>query len=117
MSGSPLRRRVGKTALTNVDVAAVAAELDAVLAGGRFEKAYQPGKEEVLLRFRARGAGRVDVLVALGRFVTSVQRAPENPARPSMVAQILRTTFGNGRVLRVRQVGFDRLLRFDVERA
>lgn len=106
-----------KQALTNVDVAAVAAELDRLLAGGRFDKAYQPAKDEVLLRFRARGAGRVDVLFALGRFVTAVRRPPENPSKPSMVAQILRTAFANGRVQAVRQVGFDRVLRIDVERA
>ncbi len=105
-----------KEALTNVDVAAVAAELSAWLVGGRFDKAYQPAKDQVLLRFRRRGAGRADVLVKLGSFITVTKRPPENPQKPSMVAQILRGTFGNGRVVGVSQIGFDRVLRFDVEK-
>ena len=105
-----------KQGLTNVDIAALAAELSGALVGGRFEKAYQPAKEQILLRFRRKGTGRMDVLFALGKFVTITRNPPDNPAQPSMVAKILRNTFENSRVLAVQQVGFDRLLRIDLEK-
>ncbi|MEA3144588.1 MAG: hypothetical protein QOG31_1912 [Thermoplasmata archaeon] len=105
-----------KQGMTNVDVAALAAELGPLLVGGRFEKAYQPAKEQVLLRLRRKGAGRIDLLFELGKFVTVTRRPPENPDKPSMVAQVLRTQLENSRITGLAQVGFDRLLRMDLER-
>ncbi len=105
-----------KQGMTNVDVAALATELRPLLVGARFDKAYQPGKDQVLLRVRRKGAGKLDLLFHLGRFLTVTRRPPANPDRPSMVAQILRTQFENGRVVAFGQVGFDRILRMDVER-
>lgn len=102
--------------MTNVDVAALAAELSRLLDGARVDKAYQPAKDRVLIRFRQRGLGRLDLLFELGRFVTVTKRAIDNPDRPSMVAKILRQKYGNARVVGVSQVGFDRLMRIDLER-
>ena len=99
-----------------MDIAALAAELSGALVGGRFEKAYQPAKDQILLRFRRKGLGRMDVLFALGKFVTITRNPPDNPAQPSMVAKILRNTFENARVMQVHQIGFDRLLRIDLEK-
>ncbi len=104
-----------KAGMSNVDVAALAAELSPILVGGRFDRAWQPGKDTILLRVRRKGAGKVDVLFELGRFLTVTRRPPQNPEKPSMVAQILRT-LENCRVTAVRQIGFDRLLRIDLER-
>ncbi len=105
-----------KQGMTNVDVAALAAELAPLLVGARLDKAYQPGKEAVLLRVRRKGTGKVDVYFELGRFITATKRPPANPDKPSMVAQILRTTLENARVRAFHQVGFDRLIRMDLER-
>ncbi|MDX1611874.1 MAG: hypothetical protein R3185_05855 [Candidatus Thermoplasmatota archaeon] len=41
-----------------------------LLVDGNFDKAYQPDRSEVLLRFRVSGVGRVDVAVGLGSYVT-----------------------------------------------
>jgi predicted ribosome quality control (RQC) complex YloA/Tae2 family protein len=108
--------RVVKQGLTNVDVAALAMELQDLLVGGRIEKAYQPAKDQVLLRLRKKGLGRMDLLFHLGKFLTITRKPPENPDKPSMVAQILRKDYGNARIIGVRQVGFDRILRFDLEK-
>src|SRR5689334_550435 len=105
-----------KQGMTNVDVAAVAAELAPLLVGARLDKAYQPAKDQVLLRLRRKGTGKQDLVMQLGRFVTVTRRPAQNPDKPSMVAQILRTTFENARLIGVSQVGFDRLLRLDFER-
>lgn len=105
-----------KQGMTNVDIAALAAELAPLLQGARLDKAYQPAKEQVLLRLRRKGTGKLDLLIELGRFATVTRRPSQNPDKPSMVAQILRSTFENSRLSRVAQVGFDRLLRLDLER-
>ncbi|MHB1261681.1 MAG: ribosome rescue protein RqcH [Thermoplasmatota archaeon] len=102
--------------MTNVDVAAIAAELAPILVGARLDKAYQPAKDQVLLRLRRKASGKQDLLIELGRFATLTRRPPQNPDKPSMVAQILRTTFENSRLIGVAQIGFDRLLRLDFER-
>lgn len=105
-----------KQGMTNVDVAAVAAELRPLLVGARVDRVYQPAKDQVLLRLRRKGAGRLDLLFQLGRFVTITRRPPANPDKPSMLAQTLRTALENARIKGVRQLGFDRLLQLDVER-
>jgi predicted ribosome quality control (RQC) complex YloA/Tae2 family protein len=105
-----------KQGMTNVDVAALAAELAPLMQGARLDKAYQPAKEQVLLRMRRKGAGKLDLLMELGRFATVTRRPPQNPDKPSMVAQILRGALENARLTGVSQVGFDRLLRLDLER-
>ncbi len=105
-----------KKALTNLDVAALAAELRSVLVGARFEKAYQPAKDRILLRARRKGLGRMDLLMELGSFLTITKNPPQNPDQPSMVAKILRQRYDNARIVGVSQVGFDRILRIDAEK-
>ncbi|MHB8632417.1 MAG: ribosome rescue protein RqcH [Thermoplasmatota archaeon] len=105
-----------KEAMTNVDVAALAAELRPQVEGSRIDRVYQPSKERILLKLRKTGAGRTDLLCHLGRFLTATRRAPANPERPSMLAQVLRTALENGRVTAFGQVGFDRILKLTVER-
>ncbi len=102
--------------MTNVDVAALAAELAPRVVGARLDRAYQPAKEQILLRLRRKGTGRVDLLFELGKFLTATTRPPDNPDKPSMVAQILRTELENSRVIGFAQIGFDRLVRMDLER-
>jgi predicted ribosome quality control (RQC) complex YloA/Tae2 family protein len=58
----------------------------------------------------------MDLLFEVGRFLTITRRPPDNPDKPSMVAQILRRDYGNCRITKVEQIGFDRLLKIDVER-
>ncbi|HLF15924.1 MAG TPA: NFACT family protein, partial [Candidatus Thermoplasmatota archaeon] len=102
--------------MTSVDVAALAAELAPLVVGARVERAYQPAKERILLRLRRKGAGKLEMLVEVGRFLTLTRRPPANPDKPSMVAQILRQQLENARVIGFSQVGFDRILRIDMER-
>ncbi len=105
-----------KDGLTNVDVAALARELDATLSGARFDKAFQPEKDAILLRLRRKGLGRVDLFFRLGKYLTVMRRPPSNPDQPSMVAKILRQKLDNARLVRVQQVGFDRVIRMDFQK-
>ncbi len=105
-----------KQGVSNVDVAALAAELSPLLVGSRVDRVYQPTKEAILLRLRRKGTGKLDLLAEPGRFITITRRPPENPDKPSMLAQTLRVQLENSRVTGVRQLAFDRLLRLDFER-
>ena len=48
-------------AMSNVDIYAISSELTTYLKDARFQKAYQPSKDTVLIRFHVPGSGRVDV--------------------------------------------------------
>lgn len=105
-----------KQGMTNVDVAALAAELSPLLVGARIDRVYQPAKEQIMIRLRRKGTGRIDLLFELGKFLTATRRPPENPDKPSMLAQVLRMQLENSRVTAFHQLGFDRLIRMDLER-
>ncbi|HET6399199.1 MAG TPA: ribosome rescue protein RqcH [Candidatus Thermoplasmatota archaeon] len=105
-----------KQGMTNVDVAALVAELRPTIVGARIDKVYQPGRDQVLLRMRRKGHGKADLLFELGRYLLVTKRAPANPDKPSMLAQVLRSALENARITAFHQVGFDRLVRMDVER-
>ncbi len=99
-----------------MDAAALAAELAPLLVGARVDRVYQPAKEQILIRLRRKGTAKLDLLVQPGRFLTLTKRPPNNPDKPSMLAQVLRSHLENSRVSGFRQIGFDRLLRLDMER-
>jgi predicted ribosome quality control (RQC) complex YloA/Tae2 family protein len=116
-AGFPGRDDVAaKTAMTSVDVASLAAELAPTVVGARVERVFQPARDRILLRLRRKGTGRIDLLFELGRFITATRNAPANPDKPSMLAQTLRIALENSRVTGFNQMGFDRLVRMDVER-
>ena len=53
-------------AMSNVDVYAICSELKKSLKDARFQKAYQPTKDTVLIRFHVPGEGRSDVVFQAG---------------------------------------------------
>lgn len=103
---------VVKERLTSFDVAAVAAELDEVLDGARFQKTYQVDEEE----FRARlyAGERLDLVVSPYRVHLTRYPKPA-PQRASNLAMAIRKRIRRGFVEEVEQHGFDRVLTFEVE--
>lgn len=86
------------------------------LVGGFVDKAYQPTRQEVLLRFRAPEVGRRDLFYERGKFLCFTEQRPENPPKPPGFAMALRKHLGGGRVFKVEQVGFDRVVVVWVQR-
>ncbi len=106
--------------MSSFDVFAAVQELSDQLVGARIDKAYQPTREEVLLRVRVdtEKAGdegpKRDLVIGPGRYVYITRVPRDNPQSPSQFAMMLRKNVGNGRILAVRQHGFDRVIEIDI---
>ncbi len=103
-----------KRELSGFDVLCLEQEFKRLLVDGNFDKAYQPSREEVLLRFRSPVEGRFDVAIGLGRYITRTTRSRENPTHPPEFSKQLRNHLAGGKVLDVRQHAFDRILVFEI---
>ncbi|MBQ3177716.1 MAG: NFACT family protein [Clostridia bacterium] len=88
-------------------------EMNDRLAGGKVDKIYQPGKEEIVLVLRAAG-GEHRLLIsagAAGPRMHLTAAKPENPATPPMFCMMLRKHFTGARLAEVTQLGFERAAR------
>jgi predicted ribosome quality control (RQC) complex YloA/Tae2 family protein len=103
-------------AMSNVDIYAIRHELNELLKEARVQKAYQPMKDTVIIRFHVPGKGRVDVVFQAGLRVHTTQYPPENPKLPPSFPMLLRKHLKNGTVREVRQHHFDRILEIDIQK-
>ena len=103
-------------AMSNVDVYAICKELGEMLKDARVQKAYQPTKDTVLIRFHVPGKGRVDVVFQAGLRVHSTQYPPQNPKIPPNFPMLLRKYIKGGSVTGVSQHNFDRIMRIDIQK-
>lgn len=88
-------------------------EMNERLAGGKVDKIYQPGKEEIILVLRAAGGEHRLLLSAgaAGPRMHLTQMKPENPTTPPMFCMMLRKHFVGARLAEVTQLGFERAAR------
>ena len=103
-------------AMSNVDVYAICKELGEKLKDARVQKAYQPTKDTVLIRFHVPSKGRVDVVFQAGLRVHSTQYPPQNPKVPPNFPMLLRKYIKGGSVTGVSQHNFDRIMRIDIQK-
>jgi predicted ribosome quality control (RQC) complex YloA/Tae2 family protein len=103
-------------AMSNVDVYAICKELGEMLKDARVQKAYQPTKNTVLIRFHVPSKGRVDVVFQAGLRVHSTQYPPQNPKIPPNFPMLLRKYIKGGSVTGVSQHNFDRIMRIDIQK-
>ncbi len=103
-------------AMSNVDVYAICKELGEILNDARVQKAYQPTKDTVLIRFHVPGKGRVDVVFQAGLRVHTTQYPPQNPKVPPNFPMLLRKYIKGGSVTGVSQHNFDRIMRIDIQK-
>ncbi|MBR0107361.1 MAG: NFACT family protein [Lachnospiraceae bacterium] len=104
-------------AFDGITVAALAAELHTLLAGGRISRISQPEKDELLILVRSdSGNHRVRLSANAGLpLVCITQSNAAAPMTAPAFCMLLRKYLSNGRVLAVRQTGLDRILNFDIE--
>ncbi|MGB4612518.1 MAG: NFACT family protein, partial [Methanothermobacter thermautotrophicus] len=76
--------------MSNVDVFAVTRELNDILSGARVDKAYQPLRDTVIIRFHVPGEGRMDVVMQAGVRIHRTDYPPENPKIPPSFPMLLR---------------------------
>jgi predicted ribosome quality control (RQC) complex YloA/Tae2 family protein len=105
-----------KKAMSNVDVAAVVEELKEKLVGGFVGKSYQLAPDRVVISFQSPGQGKLDLLLEAGRRVHLTEKPREAPKMPPQFPTMLRSRLSGGRVVEVRQHGFDRVAEIVIER-
>lgn len=89
------------------------------LIGGRVEKIHQPSREELLFGIRTRdGAYKLIFNTGAGTARVHVTREEiENPKVPPMFCMFMRKHLMSGKLIDIRQDGFERILYFDFDSA
>ena len=93
-------------------------ELDGIVTGGKLDKIYQPGRDEVLFAVRTPAHGNVRLLLSANPNhprpqLTQLSR--ENPDKPPMFCMLLRKHLSGARLLSVEQPGLERVVIFTLE--
>lgn len=105
-----------KEGMSSFDIAAMVKELQCLI-GGRIDKAYQPARERLLLRTRVPEEGRKDLVIVVGKWLYLATMPQEIPKTPSSFAMLLRKHLSNGKITKIEQHGFDRIVVFHVQKA
>ena len=93
-------------------------ELDQTVTGGKIDKIYQPGRDEVILALRALAQGNVRLLLSANPShprpqLTQLTR--ENPDTPPMFCMLLRKHLSGARILSVAQPPLERVVTLTLE--
>ena len=103
--------------LDAICLTALLTELREQLLGGKIDKIYQPGRDEVVMAVRA-PAGNVKLLFSANPGHPRVQltQVPrENPDKPPMFCMLLRKHLTGARILEITQPPMERLAGFRLE--
>ena len=93
-------------------------ELDQAITGGKIDKIYQPGRDEILLALRTPAQGNVRLLLSANPSHPRpqlTQIARENPDKPPMFCMLLRKHLSGARILAVEQPPLERVVTFTLE--
>ena len=93
-------------------------ELDQTITGGKIDKIYQPGRDEVILALRTPAQGNVRLLLSANPShprpqLTQLTR--ENPDTPPMFCMLLRKHLSGARILSVAQPPLERVVTLTLE--
>ena len=90
---------------------------DDSLIGARVDKIHQPSREEVVMTLRTRGRNARLLLSANASSarIHLTEIALENPKQPPMFCMLLRKHLSGGRLINIRQDGFERIAALDFE--
>lgn len=103
--------------LDAICLAAVVEELKKTLLGGKIDKIYQPGRDEIVMAIR--GAGQnVKLLLSANPShprLHLTEAVRENPAEPPMFCMLLRKHLTGARILEMTQPPLERLVEFRLE--
>jgi len=102
--------------MSNVDIYAICHEMREILKGARVDKAFQPAKDTVLIRFHVARKGRVDVVFQSGVRTHLTQYPLPNPKIPPNFPMLLRKYIKGATVEDIKQHNFDRIIEIDVKK-
>ena len=92
-------------------------ELNSTVIGGRIDKVHQPEKDELMFGIRTFEGGFKLVLSASANNarVHFSDVSKENPKTPPMFCMLLRKHLASGKIVKVSQPDFERIIEIDVE--
>ena len=108
-------------AFDGLTIASLKHEFCARLLGGRIYKVYQPEADELLLIIKNRlGDENITERLVLSAsaglpLAYLFEESRENPTNAPGFCMLLRKHIGNGRIVRIDQPGFERILEFEIE--
>ena len=105
-----------KEEMSSVDVYAVTRELQFLL-DSKLEKAYQHTADEIRLKLQEFKTGKYDLVIEAGKRLHLTTHPRESPKLPPAFPMILRKYISGGRITRIQQYGFDRIVEIDFLRA
>jgi len=105
-----------KKAMSNVDVAAIVAELQEMLVGGHVGKAYQITADTIWLQVQSPTEGRLDLLMEAGRRIHLTKKERKASKTPPQFPTMLRNRLSGGRIADIQQFDLDRVAEITVER-
>lgn len=106
-----------KKAMSNVDVAAMSAELSDRILGGFMGKAYQQSSDKIWLSVASPAEGRLDLLLVAGKRVNITKADRPASKTPPQFPTMLRNRLTGGRIVEILQHDLDRVLEIAVERS
>lgn len=103
-------------ALDAVAVKAVVSELQC-LVGGRVDKVHQPERDEIVISVRTYDSSYKLVISASSNNprLHLTQHSKKNPKTAPLFCMLLRKHIGSGKIIAVEQIGFERIVRIDIE--
>ncbi len=105
-------------ALDGIVIYSLVDELSSKLIGGKIDKIYQPEEDELLFTIRNEGTNYKLLLSANSAnpriYLTSTYKK-ENPMNAPMFCMLLRKHLLNGRIIKVHQPDFERIIRITIE--
>ena len=104
-------------AFDGIMTAAIAGELNRILAGSKIEKVYQPENEELVLNMHTK-TGKCKLYISSASHHARIHLYTEefnNPPSPSAFCMLLRKHIQSGRVTEVCQAGSERIIEISIE--
>lgn len=103
-------------ALDALAVKALVNELQTII-NSRIEKIHQPEKDEIVLHMRSYSSAYKLVLSASAAHprVHFTEETKKNPSSPPMFCMLLRKHIQSGKIVRISQEGFERIIYIDIE--
>lgn len=104
-------------ALDGIAISALCCELNEKLSGTRIDKIHQPERDELIVSVRTFGGAYKLLICANPSYprihITNSQK--ENPQKPPMFCMLLRKHISSGKILYVKQVDFERIIKIGIE--
>jgi len=101
--------------LSSLDIAVITAELDMILKDSRISNIYQLNEKTLLLKLRKPKGLRENLLIEAGKELHTTVYDFKRPLKPPDFCMALRKYLRNGRIKKIQQHDFERIVELTVE--